>query len=55
MNSVSLFMENLYICDTLTLIWIFMCIRYIFNKIVNLTKFLFKSNLYNSVVQVGFI
>ena len=29
-------------------------IRYIFNKIVNLTKILFKSNLYNTIVQVGF-
>ena len=28
-------------------------IRYIFNKIVNLTKILFKSNLYNSIIQVG--
>ena len=30
-------------------------IRNIFNKIVNLAKIVFKSNLYNSILQVGII
>ena len=56
-NSLLIFMEKLYIYDTLTLIWIFVHIkkRNSFNKIVNLTNILFKSNLYNSIVQAGFI
>ena len=50
-------MDKLYICDTLNInlnIYIHK-IRYIFNEIVNLTTFLFKPNVYNSIVQVRFI
>ena len=50
------FMEKLKTCDSLTLMWIFIHMKSeIFSiKLLIETNYI-KSNIYNSIVQVGFI